>query len=60
MKVPVAVAQIPVTWDLGRNLEVITAALAGTEPGEVVVLPEAAVSGYDDQLSRLGDLDAEA
>lgn len=60
MKVPVAVAQIPVTWDLGRNLEVIATALAGTEPGEVVVLPEAAISGYDDQLSRLGDLDAEA
>ena len=60
MKVPVAVAQIPVTWNLGKNLEVIATALADTEPGEVVVLPEAAVSGYDDQLSRLGDLDGEA
>ena len=60
MKVPVAVAQIPVTWDLSENLKVITAALADTEPGEVVVLPEAAVSGYDDQLSGLADLDREA
>ncbi len=46
MKVRVAVAQIPVTWDLSENLKAITAALADTEPGEVVVLPEAAVSGY--------------
>jgi predicted amidohydrolase len=60
MKVPVAVAQIPVTWNLSENLEVITAAIADAEPGEVVVLPEAAVSGYDDQLSGLGDLDGEA
>jgi predicted amidohydrolase len=60
MKVPVAVAQIPVTWNLSQNLKVITAALADTEPGEVVVLPEAAVSGYDDHLSGLGDLDSEA
>jgi predicted amidohydrolase len=60
MQVPVAVAQIPVTWNLSENLEVITAALADTEPGEVVVLPEAAVSGYDDDLSGLDDLDREA
>jgi predicted amidohydrolase len=60
VKVPVAVAQIPVTWDLSENLSVITAALADTEPGEVVVLPEAAVSGYDDDLSGLDDLDREA
>ena len=60
MKVRVAVAQIPVTWDLSENLKAITAALADTEPGEVVVLPEAAVSGYDDDLSGLGDLDSGA
>ena len=60
MKVPVAIAQIPVTWNLDENLKVITAALADTEPGEVVVLPEAAVSGYDDDLSGLDHLDREA
>jgi predicted amidohydrolase len=60
MKVPVAVAQIPVTWNLGKNLKVITDALADAEPGEIVVLPEAAVSGYDDDLSGLGDLDGQA
>jgi predicted amidohydrolase len=60
MKVPVAVAQIPVTWNLNENLKVIAAALADTEPGEVVVLPEAAISGYDDDLSGLDGLDREA
>jgi predicted amidohydrolase len=57
MKVSAVVAQTRVTWDIQRNLAAISAALAGTRPGELVVLPEAAVSGYDDDLSGLSGLD---
>jgi predicted amidohydrolase len=57
MKLTVVAAQTRVSWDLQRNLAAIAAALAGTRSGEIVVLPEAAVSGYDDQLSGLGRLD---
>ena len=57
---PVVVAQTPVTWDIGQNLAAITAGLDGTAPGEIVVLPEACLSGYDDDLSRLDHLDPDS
>ena len=57
MKLTVVIAQTRVSWDIARNLAAISAALAGTRGGEVVLLPEAAVSGYDDSLSGLGRLD---
>lgn len=60
MEVAVAVAQTLVTWDIGKNLAAITACLADTRPGEIVVLPEACVSGYDDCLSGLDQLNAAA
>lgn len=56
MKASAVVAQIPITWDIERNLSTITAVLAGTRPDEIVVLPEAAISGYDDDLSNLDQL----
>jgi predicted amidohydrolase len=60
LRVPVAVAQVPVTWDISQNLVEITRVLAEAQPGEIVVLPEACVSGYDDNLSRLDQLDSNA
>jgi predicted amidohydrolase len=57
MKLSIVVAQTRVSWDIQRNLASIAAALAGTRRGEVVLLPEAAVSGYDDELSGLDRLD---
>jgi predicted amidohydrolase len=57
MKLIVVVAQMRVTWDIQRNLAAIADMLKGTGHGEVVVLPEAAVSGYDDQLTGLDRLD---
>jgi predicted amidohydrolase len=60
VKVPVAVVQTPVTWDVERNVASIDALLADAQPGEVLVFPEAVVSGYDDDLSRLGQLDPDA
>ena len=56
MQVPVAVAQVPVCWSVPRNLETILAAIGAAGTGTVLVLPEAVLSGYDDQLSGLGAL----
>jgi predicted amidohydrolase len=60
LEVPVAVAQVPVSWDINQNLLAITNVLADAQRGEIVVLPEACVSGYDDNLSRLDRLDPDA
>lgn len=57
MEVAVAVAQMSVTWDIRQNLAGITSCLADTRAGEIVVLPEACLSGYDDRLSGLDRLD---
>lgn len=57
MKVAVAVAQTSVTWDVRQNLAAITSCLADARAGELVVLPEACLSGYDDRLSGLDRLD---
>jgi predicted amidohydrolase len=56
MHVPVAVAQVPVRRSVPGNLETILAALGAVDAGTLLVLPECALSGYDDQLSGLGDL----
>jgi omega-amidase len=56
MRVPVAVAQVPVCWSVPRNTETILAAIGAAGAGTVLVLPEAALSGYDDRLSGLDDL----
>jgi predicted amidohydrolase len=57
MKVAVAIAQTSVTWDIGQNLAGITTCLAEARAGEIVVLPEACLSGYDDTLSGLEHID---
>jgi omega-amidase len=59
MQVPVVVAQVPVSWSVSDNLKTIEAAIAEAGDGALLVLPEAVLSGYDDQLSGLGDLDVE-
>lgn len=57
MRVPVAVAQVPVCWSARRNTGTILDAIGSVGPGTVLALPECALSGYDDQLSGLADLD---
>jgi predicted amidohydrolase len=57
MQVPVAVAQVAVCWSVPRNVETILDAVGTAGPGTVLVLPECALSGYDDQLSGLRGLD---
>ncbi len=56
VQVPVAVAQVPVCWSVRRNVATITQAIAAAGAGTLLVLPECALSGYDDQLSGLGGL----
>lgn len=60
MKVSLTVAQFPITWDIKRNLELISEVLAEARPGDIAVLPEGALSGYGSDLSALGDLDTVA
>lgn len=55
------VGQVPVEWDLERNRRTVVSFLReNTRPADVVILPEAALSGYDDELSGLTDLDPAA
>ncbi len=56
MQVQVAVAQVPVCWSVTRNLETILEAIGTAAAGTLLILPEGALSGYDDQLSGLNDL----
>ncbi|MEU1948552.1 carbon-nitrogen hydrolase family protein, partial [Streptomyces sp. NPDC020125] len=56
MKASIAIAQIPITWDIERNLAAITSLLANVHPDEIVVLPEGALSGYGTDLSALEPL----
>ncbi|MEL5953403.1 nitrilase-related carbon-nitrogen hydrolase [Streptomyces sp. CLV115] len=53
MKASIAIAQFPITWDIEQNLATITSLLADVQAGEIVVLPEGALSGYGADLSAL-------
>ncbi|WP_043267484.1 carbon-nitrogen hydrolase family protein [Streptomyces sp. CT34] len=57
MRASLTVAQFPITWDVKRNVELISEVLAEAWPDDIVVLPEGALSGYGPDLSVLGDLD---
>jgi predicted amidohydrolase len=60
-RLPVVIGQLEVGWDPAANSRRITAFLrAEASPGCLVVLPEAALSGYDDELSGLASLDDRA
>jgi predicted amidohydrolase len=60
MNLKVRVAQFPISLDLDENLSVILRYLKETEPDELLVLPEGALSGYDDDVSFLEILNPEA
>ena len=53
MKITAVVAQFPVSLSIRNNLEIIDSILAQTNPGDLVVLPEGAVSGYSTDISFL-------
>jgi predicted amidohydrolase len=61
MGIQVVIGQLEIGWDPAVNSErVISFLRAETRPGCLAVLPEAALSGYDDELSGLDRLDARA
>ena len=61
MGLEVVIGQLEIDWDPAGNSERVVSFLrAETRPGCLAVLPEAVLSGYDDQLSGLDRLDARA
>ena len=56
-RVSALVAQFPVTLDIEHNLSAIISALARAEPGDLVVLPEGALSGYAQDPAFLHGID---
>ncbi|MEU4625326.1 carbon-nitrogen hydrolase family protein [Actinoplanes sp. NPDC023801] len=50
MQLDVLIAQVPAVWDMDANLAALRQVLTGSRPGEVVLLPEGALSGYGDDL----------
>jgi predicted amidohydrolase len=60
VRLSVVLAQLPVSWDIAANLAAIGEVLARSRPGDVVVLPEGALSGYAADLSPLDTLDRPA
>jgi predicted amidohydrolase/precorrin-6B methylase 2 len=59
MKLPVLLAQFAVSLSISSNLKHISGLLAQAEPGDLVLFPEGALSGYDPNLSFLLMLDIE-
>ena len=57
VEISVIAAQMAVTWDVEGNLASIAGVLADARPGEVVVFPEGALSGYGADLTPLGELE---
>ena len=50
MPMTVMIAQVPAVWNVATNLGTVTDVLAQAHPGDVVVLPEGMLSGYDEDL----------
>ena len=55
----VVAAPFPVSWDVERNLQYVDRSMEGCRPGDLVVFPEGALSGYSDNLGGLASLDAQ-
>lgn len=56
MIIRAVVAQFPVSFSIPDNLHSILTVLEQTVPGDLVLLPEGALSGYSDDLSFLKDI----
>ncbi len=63
MRVGVMVAQVPVGFSVSGNLDTILDVLSEAEPGDVVVTPEGAMTGYlvhgEADIERLAETDPE-
>ncbi|WP_422744882.1 nitrilase-related carbon-nitrogen hydrolase [Micromonospora sp. WMMD754] len=60
MRTSVVIGQVPTGWDVARNLTGIAQVVATARPGDIVLLPEGALSGYAPDLSPLARLDLHA
>lgn len=60
-RIQVVAGQLEVDWNPARNgSRVVSFLEAEASPGSLVILPEGALSGYDDELSGLAQLDGRA
>jgi predicted amidohydrolase len=63
VRVGVVVAQVPVRFSVPGNLDTILEVLSEAEPGDVVVTPEGALTGYllhgQPDVERLAETDPE-
>ncbi len=57
VQTPIVIAQVPTVWNVDTNLSTVRDVLGETRPGDVVVLPEGMLSGYDEDLTPLDALD---
>lgn len=56
MQMSVMIAQVPAVWNVETNLSTVRDVLAEAHRDDVVVLPEGALSGYDEDLTPLDGL----
>jgi predicted amidohydrolase len=56
-RISVLVAQFPISLDVRHNLEAILSIMARAETDDLIVLPEGALSGYEEDPSFLYDID---
>lgn len=59
MNVNVLAGQVPITWNILDNVNSVRSVLELANMEDLVVLPEGAISGYDDQLTGLETLNPE-
>jgi len=55
-KISVLVAQFPITMDIRQNLDVIITLIPYAESGDLIILPEGALSGYSEDPAFLKKL----
>jgi predicted amidohydrolase len=56
MKIPLLLAQFPVSLSISENLEIILGVLKNTRSGDFVLFPEGAVSGYSRDMAFLKEI----
>lgn len=60
VQMSVMIAQVPAVWNVDTNLSTVRDVLDEAHRGDVVVLPEGMLSGYDEDLTPLDALDPTA
>lgn len=56
MNINVLLAQVPISWNVEANVSTVFSVLKNAKAGDLAVLPEGMISGYDDQLSGLTEI----